>query len=182
MTDRLTINRLFISSSSLSLSHSLTLSLTLSRSLSLSHPLSLTLSLSLSLCALQKLKGSPSQSAAGLTGVESDVAAILPHSVAIPIEADPRAIDIAKRHRLHLGLPRAKPLGAQDGSQQAAGPRLMIRPFDDVDDSVNFDLIVVMDRFDHAEVLKEVAAYDNIFPGGFYALKVRRLAGFKVCW
>merc|ERR1711933_558852 len=38
-----------------------------------------------------------------------------------------------------------------------------------------------MDRFDHAEVLKEVAAYDNIFPGGYYALKVRRLAGFKAC-
>ena len=56
-----------------------------------------------------------------------------------------------------------------------------IRAFDDVNDAVESDLIVVMDRFDHAEVLKEVAAYDNIFPGGHYALKVRRLAGFKTC-
>ena len=28
---------------------------------------------------------------------------------------------------------------------------------------------------------REVAAYDNIFPGGYYAAKVRRLAGFKTC-
>ncbi|QDZ25671.1 hypothetical protein HOP50_18g82130 [Chloropicon primus] len=56
-----------------------------------------------------------------------------------------------------------------------------VRAFDDVNDAVDSDLIVVMDRFDHAEVLKEIAAYDNIYPGGHYALKVRRLAGFKTC-
>lgn len=56
-----------------------------------------------------------------------------------------------------------------------------VRAFDDVNDAVESDLIVVMDRFDHAEVLREVAAYDNIFPGGYYALKVRRLAGFRAC-
>ena len=104
----------------------------------------------------------------GSSFVETDVAAILPHSVAMPIEADKRALDMTRRHGLKVEF-------------DPSVPENKIRPFDDVNDSVNFDLIVVMDRFDHAEVLKEVAAYDNIFPGGYYALKVRRLAGFKAC-
>jgi protein-tyrosine-phosphatase len=97
--------------------------------------------------------------------VDCDVAAILPHSEATPIQADTRAVEIASRHNLSSKNSFTK----------------TIRAFDDVNDSVNFDLILVMDRFDHAEVLKEVAAYDNIFPGGYYAAKVRRLAGFKAC-
>ena len=102
--------------------------------------------------------------------VDCDVAAILPHSEATPIQADTRAVDIARRHNLK-----------SSSSSSSSAFAKMIRPFDDVNDSVNFDLIVVMDRFDHAEVLREVAAYDNIFPGGYYAAKVRRLAGFKTC-
>ena len=56
-----------------------------------------------------------------------------------------------------------------------------VRAFREVDDSVDFDVLLVMDRFDHAEVLRQVAAYDNIFPDGRYALKARRLAGFAAC-
>jgi hypothetical protein len=50
--------------------------------------------------------------------------------------------------------------------------------FDEVADAVRYDLILVMDRFDYQEVLKEVAVLDAINPGGFYAGRVRRLGPF----
>jgi protein-tyrosine-phosphatase/ribosomal protein L13E len=52
------------------------------------------------------------------------------------------------------------------------------RRFDEVADAVSYDLILVMDRFDYQEVLKEVAVLDAINPGGFYAGRIRRLGPF----
>lgn len=48
-------------------------------------------------------------------------------------------------------------------------------PFDEVTDIVNFDLVVVMDRFDLEAVLREVAVYDALNPGGCYSARVRRI-------
>ena len=51
----------------------------------------------------------------------------------------------------------------------------MAVPFDEVVDIVNFDLVAVMDRFDLEAVLREVAVYDALNPGGCYSARVRRL-------
>lgn len=52
------------------------------------------------------------------------------------------------------------------------------RVFDEVVDIVNFDLVLVMDRFDHTEVLREVAVLDTINPGGAYSSRVHRLGRY----
>lgn len=51
-------------------------------------------------------------------------------------------------------------------------------PFDEVEDVVNSDLLVVMDQYDYDEVLKEVSVLDRIHPGGFYTLRIRPLGMF----
>jgi hypothetical protein len=53
-------------------------------------------------------------------------------------------------------------------------------PFDEGVDIVNFDLVVVMDRFDQEALLREVAVYDALNPGGCYCARVRRLGEWAV--
>eukprot|EP00899_Mesostigma_viride_P002119 jgi/Mesvir1/11908/Mv00249-RA.3 len=60
----------------------------------------------------------------------------------------------------------------------ALGPDAVSTPFDHVKDIVFFDLILVMDKFNAADVLKEVSVYDTIHKGGGYSLRVRRLGEF----
>ena len=50
--------------------------------------------------------------------------------------------------------------------------------FDNVADAVRYDLILVMDRFDYQEVIKEIAILDTINPGGNYSGRVRTLGPF----
>lgn len=50
--------------------------------------------------------------------------------------------------------------------------------FDNVTDAVRYDLILVMDRFDYQEVLKEISILDTINPGGNYSGRVRTLGPF----
>lgn len=52
------------------------------------------------------------------------------------------------------------------------------RKFDHQRDIVEFDLVLVMDKFTAADVLREVSVYDTIDKGGMYSLKVRRLGEF----
>lgn len=48
-------------------------------------------------------------------------------------------------------------------------------PFDEGIDIVNHDLVVVMDRFDQEALLRELAVFDALNPGGCYCARVRRL-------
>lgn len=49
------------------------------------------------------------------------------------------------------------------------------RHFDHEADVVNYDLLVVMDKYTAADVLREVSVYDTISKEARYSLKVRRL-------
>ncbi|KAK9798148.1 hypothetical protein WJX73_009718 [Symbiochloris irregularis] len=66
---------------------------------------------------------------------------------------------------------------------QEAGLSLSPRPpriFDELQDIVNYDLVLVMDKFDLEAVLREVAVFDTINPGGHYAERVRLLGSYAV--
>ncbi|KAK9814279.1 hypothetical protein WJX72_003320 [[Myrmecia] bisecta] len=65
----------------------------------------------------------------------------------------------------------AREFGLQLAPRQA-------RIFDELVDIVNFDLVLVMDHFDFTEVLREVAVFDKINPGGFYSLRVKLLGTY----
>ncbi|KAK9816561.1 hypothetical protein WJX72_002020 [[Myrmecia] bisecta] len=52
------------------------------------------------------------------------------------------------------------------------------RQMDHEADIVQFDLVLVMDKYTAADVLREVSVYDTINKGGNYSLKVRRLGEF----
>lgn len=52
------------------------------------------------------------------------------------------------------------------------------RLFDHAHDIVAFDMVLVMDKFTAADVLREVASYDLINRSGGYSVKVRRLGDF----
>eukprot|EP01024_Parvocaulis_polyphysoides_P025205 TRINITY_DN23013_c1_g1_i3.p2 TRINITY_DN23013_c1_g1~~TRINITY_DN23013_c1_g1_i3.p2 ORF type:complete len:188 (+),score=55.53 TRINITY_DN23013_c1_g1_i3:193-756(+) len=52
------------------------------------------------------------------------------------------------------------------------------RKFDAERDIVFYDLVLVMDKFTAADVLREVTVYDTIDKGGNYSKKVRKLGGF----
>eukprot|EP00244_Chara_vulgaris_P008450 TRINITY_DN3322_c1_g1_i1.p1 TRINITY_DN3322_c1_g1~~TRINITY_DN3322_c1_g1_i1.p1 ORF type:complete len:286 (-),score=59.50 TRINITY_DN3322_c1_g1_i1:905-1636(-) len=52
------------------------------------------------------------------------------------------------------------------------------RMFDHARDIVLYDLVVVMDKFNAADVLKEVSVYDTINKEGHYSARVRRLGEF----
>lgn len=52
------------------------------------------------------------------------------------------------------------------------------RRFDEVADAVNYDLVIVMDKFDYQEILKEVSVLDTINPGGYYSARIRLLGPF----
>lgn len=69
--------------------------------------------------------------------------------------------------------PRAAAVARELGLRLRPGK--VAAPFDEVTDIVNFDLVVVMDRFDLEAVLREVAVYDALNPGGCYSARVRRI-------
>eukprot|EP00803_Ostreobium_quekettii_P003329 evm.model.scf_547EXC.6 EVM.evm.TU.scf_547EXC.6 scf_547EXC:65618-75162(-) len=50
--------------------------------------------------------------------------------------------------------------------------------FNEVTDIVECDLVIVMDRFDHEEVYREVAVLDTINPGGYYCSRIKLLSEF----
>lgn len=80
----------------------------------------------------------------------------------------PRSMDIG-----HMAVfPYLKP--AALASPQSS----MVRRFDEVEDAVRYDLILVMDRFDFQEIMRDVAVLDTINPGGHYAGRIRLLGPF----
>lgn len=56
--------------------------------------------------------------------------------------------------------------------------RRNIRPFDEQVDIVNYDLVLTMDHFDHDEVYREVAVFENMNPGGAYSNRIQQLGTF----
>jgi len=92
------------------------------------------------------------------------------------------AVDFAS-----LGLPSLRESRGQELKALAKDMGLELPPsnevwrtFDDVADPVRYDLILVMDRFDLQEVLRDVAVLDTINPGGHYAGRVRLLGPFAM--
>ena len=61
-----------------------------------------------------------------------------------------------------------------EGIMDGAKPRA----FEEVADAVRYDLILVMDRFDHQEVVREVAILDALNPGGNYVGRVKCIGPF----
>lgn len=57
-------------------------------------------------------------------------------------------------------------------------PPRTCRVFDECTDIVDADLVLVMDSFDYAALLREVAVFDAINPGGRYSQRVKHVAGF----
>ncbi|KAL6781861.1 hypothetical protein ACKKBF_B09730 [Auxenochlorella protothecoides x Auxenochlorella symbiontica] len=57
-------------------------------------------------------------------------------------------------------------------------PAGTLHEFDELRDTVRCDLILTMDRFDHAEVQKEVSVLDRINSSGFYTQRIRQLGSF----
>lgn len=57
-------------------------------------------------------------------------------------------------------------------------PAAASRQFKEVADAVRYDLILVMDRFDYQEVIRDVSMLDAINPGGNYSGRVRVLGPF----
>lgn len=50
--------------------------------------------------------------------------------------------------------------------------------FDECTDIVDADLVLVMDAFDYAALLREVSVFDTIHPTGRYSQRVKHIAGF----
>jgi protein-tyrosine phosphatase len=57
-------------------------------------------------------------------------------------------------------------------------PAYAARTFDQAADVVRCDLVLVMDKFTAADVLREVSVFETINPSARYSLKVRRLGEF----
>ncbi|XP_024370148.1 uncharacterized protein [Physcomitrium patens] len=72
--------------------------------------------------------------------------------------------------------PRAVSVAEEFGLKLPAGATSCV--FDCQADIVLFDLLVVMDKFNASDVLKEVTVYEAIDKGARYTQKVRRLAEF----
>jgi protein-tyrosine-phosphatase len=77
-----------------------------------------------------------------------------------------------------IGDRRVMRIAAEMGLPLPAGNAARGRSFRDVDDAVRYDMIVVLDRFDYQEVMREVAALDAANRGGHYAGRVRLLGPF----
>ncbi len=84
-----------------------------------------------------------------------DSKALSPHTAGEP--PHPRALAVARELGVRLR------------------PDKVAVPFDEGVDIVNFNLVVVMDRFDQEALLREVAVFDALNPGGCYCARVRRL-------
>lgn len=54
------------------------------------------------------------------------------------------------------------------------------RVFDEVNDVVECDMVLTMDRFDFEEVYKEVSVLDAINPGGFYCSRMKLFGDFSL--
>lgn len=78
---------------------------------------------------------------------------------------DPAAVSAASALGLHL----------VDVSGTAGGAR----QFDERTDIVRFDLVLTMDKFTAADVLREISVFDTIHPDAKYSLKVRLLGEFR---
>jgi hypothetical protein len=57
-------------------------------------------------------------------------------------------------------------------------PATPVRAFRELEDAMDYDLLLVLDAADHSDCLQRVAAFDRIDPEGFYSIRVRRLGGF----
>jgi len=83
-----------------------------------------------------------------------------------------------------LGPINGRRLPSRDLQRTAAAMGISLNPaaasrqFEEVADAVRYDLIVVMDRFDYQEVIRDVSMLDAINPGGNYSGRVRVLGPF----
>lgn len=75
-----------------------------------------------------------------------------------------------------LGAPLAA--AAADGAAEPAAAAAGAVQFDPAADIVASDLVLVMDKYTAADVLREVSSYDLINPGGYYSARVRVLGSF----
>eukprot|EP00850_Spirogloea_muscicola_P011292 SM000069S20729 [mRNA] locus=s69:600082:603228:+ [translate_table: standard] len=71
---------------------------------------------------------------------------------------------------------RAAEVAESEGLELRQG--FQARYYDPARDVVDFDLLLVMDKFNASDVLKEVSVYDTINPGANYSSRVRRLGEF----
>eukprot|EP00850_Spirogloea_muscicola_P021702 SM000258S09118 [mRNA] locus=s258:23636:26742:- [translate_table: standard] len=71
---------------------------------------------------------------------------------------------------------RAAEVAAEEGLELRQG--FQARYYEPARDVVDFDLLLVMDKFNASDVLKEVSVYDTITPGANYSSRVRRLGEF----
>lgn len=90
---------------------------------------------------------------------EADLAVMLPLGDPGPVEVDGRARLAGER----MGIPV---------------PSDPVRAFRELEDAVDYDLLLVLDGSDHSDCLQRVAAFDRIDAEGFYSIRVRRLGGF----
>lgn len=86
-------------------------------------------------------------------------------------------VDSASVGPANVGLHDDRVLLAAEHAGLHLLPR-QARVFDEVNDIVNYDLVLVMDSFDAVEVLREVAVLDAIHRSGSYSTRVRQLASF----
>jgi protein-tyrosine-phosphatase len=83
-----------------------------------------------------------------------------------------------------LGAIDGRKLPSRDLHRTAAAMGISLNPaaasrqFKEVADAVRYDLILVMDRFDYQEVIRDVSMLDAINPGGNYSGRVRVLGPF----
>lgn len=72
--------------------------------------------------------------------------------------------------------------GAVTPAAQAMGVPLpenyAVRLFEESSDIVRFDLVLVMDKYTAADVLREVSVFETVNPAARYSMKVRRLGEF----
>eukprot|EP00879_Flechtneria_rotunda_P006500 GHRR01006832.1.p1 GENE.GHRR01006832.1~~GHRR01006832.1.p1 ORF type:complete len:263 (+),score=136.22 GHRR01006832.1:3-791(+) len=80
------------------------------------------------------------------------------------------------------GIGLAKHNGSNGGASHGAGISSSSNSgavvFDPANDIVAADLVLVMDKYTAADVLREVSSYDLINPGGHYSARVRLLGSF----
>ncbi|WIA42861.1 hypothetical protein OEZ86_008786 [Tetradesmus obliquus] len=85
------------------------------------------------------------------------------------------AADAVAQAALGAPLAGAAADGAAESAAAAAGGAVQ---FDPAADIVASDLVLVMDKYTAADVLREVSSYDLINPGGYYSARVRVLGSF----
>ena len=76
-----------------------------------------------------------------------------------------------------IQTPPIQPVSPHQAAHLTLPPRTC-RVFDECTDIVDADLVLVMDSFDYAALLREVAVFDAINPCGRYSQRVKHVAGF----